>query len=190
VIHDADRLGFYLDHDIILPNPRGRAGAMLNVEPLLINTKGSWWDRPTAKVREMRNLYLASDYVRTFTDLATMEAANEAARRAVNAILDDSGSDEQRLKLVPLKLPGDQMFKLARAFDKVRYRLRHDTPPAHPIYMSPGGEFHRNPLFGLERAHELNPVSVALHARDDGLDHGEPELPGPDVGKGRRPAQR
>jgi hypothetical protein len=33
----------------------------------------------------------ASDYVRTHTDLATMEGANEAARRATNAILAVSG---------------------------------------------------------------------------------------------------
>ena len=35
---------------------------------------------------------LAADYVRTHTDLATMEAANEAARRAVNGILCAAGS--------------------------------------------------------------------------------------------------
>ena len=37
------------------------------------------------------NLFLASDYVQTFTDLATMEGANEAARRAVNGILERAG---------------------------------------------------------------------------------------------------
>ena len=36
----------------------------------------------------MPNLTFAADYVRTHTDLASMEAANEAARRATNAILD------------------------------------------------------------------------------------------------------
>ena len=33
------------------------------------------------------NLLLAADYVRTFTDLATMEGANEAARRADHGAL-------------------------------------------------------------------------------------------------------
>jgi uncharacterized protein with NAD-binding domain and iron-sulfur cluster len=39
------------------------------------------------------NLFLASDYVRTHTDLATMEGANEAARRAVNGLLDAAQFD-------------------------------------------------------------------------------------------------
>ena len=45
---------------------------------------------PTGRTPRLRipNLVLAADYVRTHTDLATMEGANEAARRAVNAILD------------------------------------------------------------------------------------------------------
>ena len=34
--------------------------------------------------RASRTSFLAADYVRTYTDLATMEGANEAARRAVN----------------------------------------------------------------------------------------------------------
>ena len=38
------------------------------------------------------NLFLAADFVRTHTDLATMEGANEAARRAVNGILAATGS--------------------------------------------------------------------------------------------------
>ena len=33
-------------------------------------------------------MFLAADYVRTNTDLTTMEGANEAARRAVNCIID------------------------------------------------------------------------------------------------------
>ena len=69
----------FLDPAIVFPNPTGAA----NLEPLLVNTAGSWADRPDAVTR-IPNLFLASDYVRTHTDLATMEAANEAARRAVN----------------------------------------------------------------------------------------------------------
>lgn len=59
---------------------------------LLVNTKNSWWKRPEAYTR-IPNFFLASDYVRTNTSLATMEAANEAARRAVNAILDLARSE-------------------------------------------------------------------------------------------------
>jgi uncharacterized protein with NAD-binding domain and iron-sulfur cluster len=59
-----------------------------NLEPLFINTVNSWNLRPNAGT-EIDNLFLASDYVRTSTDLATMEGANEAARCAVNGILQD-----------------------------------------------------------------------------------------------------
>jgi uncharacterized protein with NAD-binding domain and iron-sulfur cluster len=72
----------FLDDDIVQPNP----GELTNAEPLLINTAGSWFNRPDATT-EVDNLFLAADYVRTHTDLATMEGANEAARRAVNGIL-------------------------------------------------------------------------------------------------------
>ena len=64
----------------------------INLEPLLVNTVGSWAWRPNAATA-IENLFLASDYVRTYTDLATMEGANEAARRATNDVLDAAGSD-------------------------------------------------------------------------------------------------
>ena len=73
----------FLDPAIQLPNP----SEVTNLEPLLVNTKNSWYDRPCA-VTKVPNFFLAADFVRTYTDLATMEAANEAARRAVNGILD------------------------------------------------------------------------------------------------------
>jgi hypothetical protein len=47
-----------------------------NAEPLLINHAGSLGARPEAYT-EVGNLFLAADYLRTYTDLATMEAANE-----------------------------------------------------------------------------------------------------------------
>ena len=72
----------FLDDDIVQPNP----GVLTNAEPLLINTAGSWFNRPEATTG-VENLFLAADYVQTHTDLATMEGANEAARRAVNGIL-------------------------------------------------------------------------------------------------------
>ena len=58
-------------------------GFLRNAEPLLVNLVNTWALRPEATTA-IPNLFLASDYVRTHTDLATMEGANEAARRAVN----------------------------------------------------------------------------------------------------------
>jgi len=65
------------------------------------------------------NLFLASDYVRTNTDLATMEAANEAARRAVNGILKASGSDAFPCPVWDLHEP--EIFVPWRELDAIRY---------------------------------------------------------------------
>lgn len=108
---------WFLDEDILIPNPRGAA---VNLEPLLINTAGSWYKRPNAATR-IPNLVLASDYVRTYTDLATMEGANEAARRAVNAILEGVGSPEKKCEVWPLQEPA--VFKPLKWLDSVRFRL-------------------------------------------------------------------
>jgi uncharacterized protein with NAD-binding domain and iron-sulfur cluster len=62
-----------------------------NQTPLLVNTAGSWNDRPGVRSK-IPNLFLAGDYVQTDIDLATMEGANESGRRAANAILASSGS--------------------------------------------------------------------------------------------------
>ena len=91
---------WFLDPAIVYPNPTEAT----NLEPLLINTAGSWADRPEA-VTAIENLFLASDYVRTHTDLATMEGANEAARRAVNGILDAAGSSAAPLSVWKLEEP-------------------------------------------------------------------------------------
>jgi uncharacterized protein with NAD-binding domain and iron-sulfur cluster len=92
-----------IDNDVRFPALRP-AGVRtdLNLEPLLVNTAGSWWDRPEAATA-LPNLFLASDYVRTTTNLATMEGANEAARRAVNALLARAGSPAQPCTLYPLR---------------------------------------------------------------------------------------
>ncbi|HKU42395.1 MAG TPA: FAD-dependent oxidoreductase [Polyangiales bacterium] len=66
-----------------------------NIEPLLVNRAGTRSLRPRASTR-LPNLFLAGDYVLTETDLACMEGANEAARHAVNALLDRESSRESR----------------------------------------------------------------------------------------------
>lgn len=73
----------FLDPDIIA---FANGVPATDAEPLLVNDRGTWSLRPEAHTR-VPNLFLAADYVRTFTDLASMEGANEAARRATNAIL-------------------------------------------------------------------------------------------------------
>lgn len=73
-----------------------------NHSRLLVHPPGSWALRPDPGTA-IPNLVLASDYVRTFTDLASMEGANEAARKAVNVILQRSGSTAGRVATWPLK---------------------------------------------------------------------------------------
>lgn len=64
-------------------------------------------------------MLLASDYVRTYTDVACMEAANEAARRAVNALLTMTGSRATHCMLWPLHEP--DIFAPFRWHDKHRF---------------------------------------------------------------------
>ena len=132
----------FLDPAIVFPNPTGAA----NLEPLLVNTAGSWANRPDAVTR-IPNLFLASDYVRTHTDLATMEAANEAARRAVNGILDAEHSPARRCAVFPLQEP--RAFAAARLLDRVRWRLFH-RPAKPPLELTAAGEL--KPTGPLARA--------------------------------------
>lgn len=90
-----------------------------NLEPLLVNHVNTWQLRPDAFTR-IPNLFLASDYVRTNTDLATMEGANEAARRAVNAILDAARHPAIPCKIWELHEP--EIFAPLRWHDKMRYQ--------------------------------------------------------------------
>jgi uncharacterized protein with NAD-binding domain and iron-sulfur cluster len=116
-LEGVEVLSSFLDPSIVHPNPTEAT----NLEPLLINTAGSWRDRPEAASDRIDNLLLASDYVRTHTDLATMEGANEAARRAVNAILERSGSGAERCAVWKLREP--PLFAPFRALDKLLFKL-------------------------------------------------------------------
>ena len=115
-IRDESLLSWFLDPDIQFPNP----SSATNAEPLMINKAGTWQYRPEATT-EIPNLFLASDYVRTYTDIACMEAANEAARRAVNAILAHSGSSAEPAALWPLQEP--EFFKPMVEYDRMRFKL-------------------------------------------------------------------
>jgi 15-cis-phytoene desaturase len=128
ILRDDNLLSWFLDPDVVFPNP----SAVTNLEPLLINTVGSLQYRPEATT-EIHNLFLASDYVRTYTDLACMEAANEAARRAVNGILDHSGVSAARAPVWPMQEPA--YFQPLIEYDRMRYRLglpHASSPLPHP----------------------------------------------------------
>jgi uncharacterized protein with NAD-binding domain and iron-sulfur cluster len=131
---------WFLDPAIQFPSP----GEATNDEPLLVNTAGSWWDRPDAVTR-IPNFFIASDFVQTYTDLATMEGANEAARRAVNGILKATGSRAAPCGVWKLHEP----FVLTpfRMLDEVLWRLH--LPPLLPFHVTSKGELRpTNPVTG------------------------------------------
>jgi uncharacterized protein with NAD-binding domain and iron-sulfur cluster len=99
----------------------------INTKKLLVNKPARWQYRPDAAPAGLRNLLLASDYVRTNTDIATMEAANEAARRAVNAILDYEEVSARRCDIYELYYPEilaqqDPQAQRWLQFDEDRFR--------------------------------------------------------------------
>jgi uncharacterized protein with NAD-binding domain and iron-sulfur cluster len=117
ILRDADVVDRHLDPAIVF-GPDGTP--VDNAEPLMINTSGSWTRRPDATTR-VPNLFLSSDYVKTNTDLATMEGANEAARRAVNGILDLTGWRGARAQVWNIEEPS--VFRLSKVRDSIRYGL-------------------------------------------------------------------
>ncbi len=114
VLSDDMLLSWYIDQDIDSISPNDD----IDKEPLLVNTINSWSLRPESYTF-IPNLFLASDYVRTFTDLATMEGANEAARRAVNCIIKVSGVKSPMCKIWNLHEP--LLLEPFRAHDKKLY---------------------------------------------------------------------
>ncbi|MCY1074535.1 hydroxysqualene dehydroxylase [Archangium lansingense] len=129
VLRDEDVVGWHLDPGIV----QGEDGTFTNEEPLMVNTRGSWFSRPEATTR-IANLFLAGDFVRTHTDLVTMEGANEAARRAVNGILAVAGVRTAPCKVLALAEP--PVFAPLRGLDQLRFTLGQphvwDTPQAIP----------------------------------------------------------
>jgi 15-cis-phytoene desaturase len=106
----------------------------VNHSRLLVHPPGSWAVRPEAATA-VPNLVLAGDYVRTSTDLASMEGANEAARRAVNAILERTVSTERPCQLWTLQEPA--RFDRWKRLDARLYRM---------------GQPHLFELLGIRRA--------------------------------------
>ncbi len=118
---------FFIDPDILFFDENGKPST--NHEPLYINEHGSHDVRPQAYT-EIPNLYLASDYVRTNTDLATMEGANEAARRAVNAILLRTRNDAPRCTIWAMHQP--RPLAPLRWLDRRRFRRGQPWEPDVP----------------------------------------------------------
>ncbi len=113
---DADLVSWFLDPDIQFPNPTAAA----NLEPLMINTAGSLQYRPEAQT-EIFEPVSGIGTMSGLTRTATMEAANEAARRAVNCLLAATGSTAAPAKLWPLAEP--EFLKPLQEIDRIRFAL-------------------------------------------------------------------
>ena len=120
----------HLAGDTVDPGDIHVEGMDVDAEPLLVNKAGRWGLRPTAHTG-IPNLFLASDYVRTNTNLATMEAANEAARRAVNGILDATDSSAAECEVWPIYEPW--LLGPLRWYDARRYARGLPWDPRPPI---------------------------------------------------------
>lgn len=117
ILSDDHLIRTFLDPDI-MASENNKGIIDKNLEPLLVNRINTWNMRPEAST-QIPNFFLASDYVQTNTDLATMEGANEAARRAVNGIISTSGDKATPCKIWPLHEP-DILFPW-RAHDQSRF---------------------------------------------------------------------
>jgi uncharacterized protein with NAD-binding domain and iron-sulfur cluster len=135
VLRDDHRVDVHVDAALEFDD------GVTNDDPLLINTVGSLRHRPPAAT-DAPNLTVAADYVRTNTDLASMESANEAARRATNAVLDRTGVDAPRAAVHDLREPAP--FAPLKRQDELRYRLGlphpgEATPTAWRAYRTVAG---------------------------------------------------
>ncbi|SPE57505.1 15-cis-phytoene desaturase [Streptomyces netropsis] len=89
-LDDALLHSWYLDEAI-----GEGADGLHNDDPYLLNSVGSWELRPDASTA-VGNLFLAADYVRTYSnvDFTSMETANEAGRRAAASVLAAAGASD------------------------------------------------------------------------------------------------
>lgn len=116
VLRDEMVVARHLDRNLDVSS-----GVVRNPTPLLVHPPGSWAKRPDARTG-IPNLFLAGDYVRSSTDLATMEGANETARLAVNAILDAEGRTDARCRLWPLDERESELLRPWKWLDRQLWR--------------------------------------------------------------------
>jgi 15-cis-phytoene desaturase len=130
ILADSNLASSHLDENITF----GREGAE-NPTPLLVHPPGSWFYRPSAVLDGMENLFLASDYVQTETDLATMEGADHAARLAVNGLLQREGRPASAT-VFPIREDAGTLIQRAKERDRKAWVEERRAPP--PLVPRPG----------------------------------------------------
>lgn len=123
---------YHLDENLIFRRVnREPVSVAKNLAPYLINRPGEWKLRPgrlnppdarhDGYLVQNESWLLAGTYLKTFTRLTTMEAANESARHAVNALLRDAQAPGDRCMIwdpEEWELPD---FALLREIDRRLY---------------------------------------------------------------------
>jgi uncharacterized protein with NAD-binding domain and iron-sulfur cluster len=131
LIRHEDYHSWYLDPDIKDRTDEAKGVHYKDTEPLFVALNNTWHLRPDAYTR-IPNLFLAADYIRTNTQLATMEAGNEAGRRAANSIIDASGVPADYARIWPLHEP--TILALWRWYDRRRYRKGLQWRSSMPLF--------------------------------------------------------
>ena len=134
---------FNLDADIeyaVTPTKKGKpvtiATMRTNQEPLLVNTPESWANRPKAHTN-VPNLFLAGDFVRTYTNFASMEAANESARRAAYRLRKAAGLEAEKT-YHPLEDPDVWWWRIPQDLGRMVDDLFYRSPlPLKPPFVFP-----------------------------------------------------
>jgi uncharacterized protein with NAD-binding domain and iron-sulfur cluster len=122
VLSDDQLARWALDPGLVYrPGQRGPR----NEDPLRISTPNTWKDRPGVATA-VPNLLLAADYVKVAIDTATMEGANEAGRRAADAILAKADSPARSVPVYGLYQPPE--WEPFRAADERAYALGLPNP--------------------------------------------------------------
>jgi 15-cis-phytoene desaturase len=144
------RFAAHLDDEVDV----GTAGVS-NAARLMVHPPGSREQRPES-VTGLGNLFLAADYVKTFTDLVSMEGANEAGRRAARGVLHAAGLAAEGVRV--FEFPAINRFRMMRALDQ---RL-HQAGLAHCFDW--GGALVRAFKRGAEKARALpQPDGIAAN---------------------------
>jgi uncharacterized protein with NAD-binding domain and iron-sulfur cluster len=117
-LNTLDIISWNIDPDIVFSDKHKKME--IHATPLFVQLPGHHQHQPNAYT-EAENLFLASDYVRTSYDLATMEAANEAGRRATNAILARTNSSAKPCFVKKNVTTGFGFFQF---FDRYIFKLQ------------------------------------------------------------------
>jgi uncharacterized protein with NAD-binding domain and iron-sulfur cluster len=131
-----------------------------NKTPLLVHPPGSWYHRPGADLR-IENLFIASDYVKTNTDLASMEGANEAARRAVNALLEIESSSAPACAIFKMDEGLGPLVDVAKFLDRDLFLIEQAAPVDLGRFEGALAALHKEPPLTLDELAALEKKIVA-----------------------------